>query len=131
MHFVRLKRKFRPVQARVQSVNQVLFGWFTIPDALEVPLDFNVNPLGNRMRSEKRVWNDGKQRLKLVSPCEISSTSMSGRRRGMRCIVGFSGHGRLFAACASCCGYPADCLILGMVAFDAAARLLAVPLLLS
>jgi len=53
-------------QARVQSVNQVLFGWFTIPDALEVPLDFHVNPLGNRMRSEKRVWNDGKQRLKLV-----------------------------------------------------------------
>ena len=54
------------MQARVQSVNQVLFGWFTIPDALEVPLDFNVNPLGNRMRSEKRIWNDGKQRLKLV-----------------------------------------------------------------
>ena len=59
------------MQARVQSVNQVLFGWFTIPDALEVPLDFNVNPLGNRMRSEKRVWNDGKQRLKLVSPTDI------------------------------------------------------------
>ena len=54
------------LQARVQSVNQVLFGWFTIPDAVEVPLDFNINPLGNRMRSEKRVWNDGKQRLKLV-----------------------------------------------------------------
>ena len=61
-------------QARVQSVNQVLFGWFTIPDAVEVPLDFNINPLGNRMRSEKRVWNDGKQRLKLVRPQTLTST---------------------------------------------------------
>ena len=60
------ERNMHMLQARVQSVNQVLFGWFTIPDAIEVPLDFNINPLGNRMRSEKRVWNDGKQRLKLV-----------------------------------------------------------------
>ena len=70
-------------------MNQVLFGWFTIPDALEVPLDFNVNPLGNRMRSEKRVWNDGKQRLKLVSRCSIHSNSgvdSPRPRMGVRCV---------------------------------------------
>lgn len=53
-------------QARVQSVEEVLCGWFVIPGSMEQPLEVVINPLGTRLRSERRLWNDGQQRLKLV-----------------------------------------------------------------
>lgn len=53
-------------QARVQSVNQILCGFFIIPDTMDRALEVTINPIGNRTRSEKRVWNNGQKRLKLV-----------------------------------------------------------------
>ncbi len=58
-------------QARVQSVNQVLCGYIIIPETMDRPLDVTINPIGNRVRSEKRVWNNGQQRLKLVRFCFV------------------------------------------------------------
>ena len=58
-------------------MNQVLFGWFTIPDTTDRPLEFFINPLGNRARSEKRVWNDGQQRLKLVSSATAENDQLA------------------------------------------------------
>jgi hypothetical protein len=55
-----------PVQARVQTANQVLCGYFVIPDTMDRALEVTINPIGNRTRSELRAWNDGHQRLKLV-----------------------------------------------------------------
>mmetsp|Transcript_17673 Transcript_17673/g.53174 ORF Transcript_17673/g.53174 Transcript_17673/m.53174 type:complete len:81 (-) Transcript_17673:467-709(-) len=34
---------------------------------MEQPLDVTINPIGTRLRSEPRVWNNGQQRLKLVT----------------------------------------------------------------
>lgn len=59
-------RAICPAQARVQSVNQVLCGYFVIPETMDRALEVTINPIGNRTRSEQRVWNDGHQRLKLV-----------------------------------------------------------------
>ena len=53
-------------QARVQSVNQILCGYVVIPETTDRQLDVTINPIGNRMRSEARVGNNGQQRLKLV-----------------------------------------------------------------
>lgn len=49
-------------------MGEVLCGWFVIPDTMEQPLDVTINPIGTRLRSEPRVWNNGQQRLKLVCP---------------------------------------------------------------
>ncbi len=57
---------FFSLQARVQSVGQVLCGWLGIPETMGEQLEVNINPIGSRLRSEKRVWNNGQQRLKLV-----------------------------------------------------------------
>jgi hypothetical protein len=55
-----------PAQARVQTASQVLCGYFVIPDTMDRALEVTINPIGNRTRSERRVWNAGHQRLKLV-----------------------------------------------------------------
>lgn len=50
----------------MQAVNQVLCGYIVIPETMDRSLDVTINPIGNRVRSERRVWNNGQQRLKLV-----------------------------------------------------------------
>lgn len=55
------------MQARVQSVGSVLCGWCIFPDSTDLPLEVNINPVGTRLRSERRIWHNGQYRLKLVS----------------------------------------------------------------
>jgi hypothetical protein len=73
--------------ARVQTANQVLCGYFVIPDTMDRALEVTINPIGNRTRSELRAWNDGHQRLKLVTlskkeqPAEAPPVRPPRRRR--------------------------------------------------
>ena len=41
-------------------------GWFQIPAAIDQPLELALNPAGDEWRSERRVWNAGDGRTKLV-----------------------------------------------------------------
>ena len=42
------------MQARVQAVGQVLFGYYKLPSQVETPIDFSINPIGNAWRSLPR-----------------------------------------------------------------------------
>ena len=42
------------VQARVGSVNQVLYGFYNIPTTPDNPIDIVINPVGDAARSERR-----------------------------------------------------------------------------
>ena len=48
------------VQARAETVGQILFAYFQIPGTMDSPLDLVVNPEGNEARSQQRwattVW---------------------------------------------------------------------------
>ena len=41
-------------------------GWFQIPAAIDQPLELALNPSGDAWRSERRVWDAGDGRTKLV-----------------------------------------------------------------
>ena len=45
------------VQARAETVGQILFAYFQIPSTMDSPLDLVVNPEGNEARSQRR-WAD-------------------------------------------------------------------------
>ena len=48
------------MQARAETVGQILFAYFQIPGTMDSPLDLVVNPEGNEARSQRRwaanVW---------------------------------------------------------------------------
>jgi hypothetical protein len=46
-------------QRRPQMVNQTVLGYYTIPDSLDRPLEFMINPR-NGLRDEKSVWNESR-----------------------------------------------------------------------
>lgn len=77
---------FFQLQARVASAHQVLIGYYILPDAQSMtgrvamdvthqPLDphsdfsmaISLNPQGMEARSKSIVWNDGSNRIKLVT----------------------------------------------------------------
>ena len=47
-------------------MKQVLLGYLRVPDSPDAPLDVVLNPCGAERRAERRVWNNGDQRIKLV-----------------------------------------------------------------
>jgi hypothetical protein len=53
-------------QARAHAVHHTLLGWFQIPPAIDQPLELALNPAGDVWRSQRRVWNAGDGRTKLV-----------------------------------------------------------------
>lgn len=64
------------------SVGRILFGYYLVPESAAQPIDFTVNPEGLAVRSAKRVWNDGKTQLIVLSPrarqsgIEVARTSV-------------------------------------------------------
>ena len=52
----------------MQAVRQVLMGYYRVPDSVDLPLEFVMNPCGAARRAERRVWNAGDRRIKLVRP---------------------------------------------------------------
>eukprot|EP00891_Asterochloris_glomerata_P004631 jgi/Astpho2/4631/Aster-x0209 len=54
------------LMARAETVGQILFAYFQIPSTMDSPLDLVVNPEGNEARSQRRVWNSGDSRCKLI-----------------------------------------------------------------
>ncbi|KAK9843129.1 hypothetical protein WJX74_007389 [Apatococcus lobatus] len=58
---------FWQLQARVASVGQVLYGYYSIPAGVDTPIDIVMNPEGDKIRSAMRVWNEGDGRCKLVT----------------------------------------------------------------
>jgi len=61
------RTSFWELQRRAQVVGQVLLGWMEVPPTMDQPLTFVINPVGATARGELRVWNNGDQRLKLVT----------------------------------------------------------------
>ena len=58
---------------RAQAVKQVLLGYLRVPESPDAPLDVVLNPGGAERRAERRVWNNGDGRIKLVwSACRQS-----------------------------------------------------------
>ena len=49
-----LTKSFACVQARAMTVDQVLFGYYVIPECPGAPLQVVVNPEGNEFRSQAR-----------------------------------------------------------------------------
>ena len=54
------------MQVRAQAVKQVLLGYLRVPESPDAPLDVVLNPSGAERRAERRVWNNGDGRIKLV-----------------------------------------------------------------
>ena len=44
----------------------MLLGYLRVPESPDAPLDVVLNPGGAERRAERRVWNNGDQRIKLV-----------------------------------------------------------------
>jgi len=72
-------------QARAHAVHHTLLGWFQIPPAINQPLELALNPAGDAWRSQRRVWNAGDGRTKLVC---LAAPSDAG---GPPCAPGHSG----------------------------------------
>lgn len=53
-------------QARAQSVNTILVGYYDIPSREEQPLKMVINPTGNEERSRQRCARQCKRRIALV-----------------------------------------------------------------
>ena len=47
-------------------MKQVLLGYLRVPESPDAPLDVVLNPCGAERRAERRIWNNGDQRIKLV-----------------------------------------------------------------
>ncbi|KAK9811837.1 hypothetical protein WJX72_011041 [[Myrmecia] bisecta] len=60
---------FWQLQLRAQAVDQVLVGYYEIPQVITGPIVAVVNPVGLTSRLAPRVWNDGQQRIKLLTFC--------------------------------------------------------------
>lgn len=59
---------FAQLQARCASVQQVLFGYYILPQSVEDPLEVEVNPTGGaEERAKPRVWNAGDGRCKMIT----------------------------------------------------------------
>ncbi|KAK9866656.1 hypothetical protein WJX84_009216 [Apatococcus fuscideae] len=58
---------FWQLQARVASVNQILYGYYSIPLNADHPIDIVINPEGHNFRSVMRVWNEGDGRRKVIT----------------------------------------------------------------
>ena len=65
------------VQMRAQQVDQVLLGYYEIPETVEGPIDAVINPQGLQLRSRQRIWNLGAQGR---SPCLLGC-------RGVTCAA--------------------------------------------
>eukprot|EP00877_Chromochloris_zofingiensis_P015032 jgi/Chrzof1/9783/Cz04g15180.t1 len=51
---------------RTQEQQDLVLGYYTIPDQIDKPIESVINPQGLELRSRKRVWNNGDGRLKFV-----------------------------------------------------------------
>eukprot|EP01024_Parvocaulis_polyphysoides_P040451 TRINITY_DN367_c2_g3_i2.p2 TRINITY_DN367_c2_g3~~TRINITY_DN367_c2_g3_i2.p2 ORF type:complete len:159 (+),score=26.81 TRINITY_DN367_c2_g3_i2:58-477(+) len=52
--------------ARAQKLDSILVGYYEIPRTIKKPLELKVN-IDEKERCERRVWNSGEQRLKLLT----------------------------------------------------------------
>ncbi len=66
----------RRAQVRAQAVKQVLLGYLRVPESPDAPLDVVLNPGGEERRAERRVWNNGDGRIKLVRASQSLWTSV-------------------------------------------------------
>ena len=64
---------FNSLQKRCASVQQLLLGYYHVPDAayMTEPIDLILNPQGEKMRTQLESWNQGDYRCKLITAAPI------------------------------------------------------------
>lgn len=62
---------YAQLQRRCFQLRHVLVGFYELPSSTDKPLKLVVNPQGVAARTEKRIWNIGNGRVKLLALTQV------------------------------------------------------------
>eukprot|EP01024_Parvocaulis_polyphysoides_P074321 TRINITY_DN9592_c0_g1_i2.p1 TRINITY_DN9592_c0_g1~~TRINITY_DN9592_c0_g1_i2.p1 ORF type:complete len:471 (-),score=55.96 TRINITY_DN9592_c0_g1_i2:120-1532(-) len=71
---------FWDISIRASTMGMVLMGYYEIPPKIEEPLRISLNPLGNEIRSYRKVWNQSNGRIKLLTMRHKTTEEMNIQR---------------------------------------------------
>eukprot|EP01023_Acetabularia_acetabulum_P028113 TRINITY_DN26570_c0_g2_i1.p1 TRINITY_DN26570_c0_g2~~TRINITY_DN26570_c0_g2_i1.p1 ORF type:complete len:583 (+),score=65.43 TRINITY_DN26570_c0_g2_i1:68-1816(+) len=77
---------FWDLSIRASRMSLVLIGYYEIPAKIEDPLKIQLNPMGQEIRSQRKVWNQSNGRVKLLTIRHKNAEEMKVQRANQQTI---------------------------------------------